>query len=160
MARIKFTGFQDVLAQFERLYGGSPELCKAAMQAGCAVIGNAQKAAIQGIPTDRRKYVPGMRTGILPEAKQALIDSYGIAPIREKGGGYERKTGFDGYNGIRTDRWLKGQPNAMVARSVEAGTSFLRPYKFMDKAAKGAQAQAEQAMQDALDKKASELVGN
>lgn len=159
MAKIKFEGIENVIREFERLYGHSDDLCKAALSAGCAVIGNAQKAAIEGIPTDSRKYVKGMRNGIRPEAKKALIDSYGIAPVKTKNFTYDRKTGFDGYNSIKTDRWPKGQPNAMVARSVETGTSFLKPYRFMDKAAKAAQAEAEAAMQEALDKKASEIVG-
>ena len=160
MAKIKFTGFQEYMRKMEKMYGHSEELCTEALKAGCAVIGNAQKEAIYGIPTDPRIYVDGMRHGILPEAKQALIDSYGIAPVRSKNFVYERKTGFDGYNNIVTKRWPKGQPNDMVARSVESRTSFLPPYKFMDKVARSSQAEAETAMQDAIDKAVNRLWGN
>lgn len=159
MAKVKFTGFQEYMRKMEKMYGQSKELCTDALNAACAVIGNAQKEALYGIPTDSRAYVDGMRHGILPEAKQALIESYGIAPVRTKNFTYERKTGFDGYNDIRTERWPKGQPNAMVARSVESGTSFLPPHKFMDKAARQAQAEAETAMQDAVDKAVKRLWG-
>lgn len=160
MARIKFKGIDDMIDQFERLHRGTPGICKEVLNAGCAVIGNAQKAAIESLPVDRRKYVPGQRNGILPEQKEALVKSYGIAPVKEKNYVYNRKTGFDGYNSIVTKRWPKGQPNAMVARSVESGTSFLAPHPFMDKAAKSARAEAEAAMQAVLDEKAAELVGS
>lgn len=160
MARIKFKGIDDVIDQFERLHRGTPGICKEVLNAGCAVIGNAQKAAIEALPVDNRRYGGKKRNGIRPEQKDALVKSYGIAPVREKNFVYNRKTGFDGYNSIVTKRWPKGQPNAMIARSVESGTSFMAPHPFMDKAARGAKAEAEAAMQAVLDEKAAELVGS
>lgn len=38
---------------------------------------------------------------------------------------YNVKIGFDGYNNIRSKRWPQGQPNQMVARAIESGTSWM-----------------------------------
>ena len=43
------------------------------------------------------------------------------------------KIGFDGYNEVQTKTFPNGQPNALIARSIESGSStrektpFLRP---------------------------------
>lgn len=91
--------------------------------------------ATQALPVEPEGFKhSGRRIGISQAQKDGLIESLGIACIRKDKYGMNVKIGFDGYNSIKTKRWPKGQPNMMVARSVNGGTSFLRPTYFMDKA--------------------------
>lgn len=70
---------------------------------------------------------------LYPLQKQGLQDSLGIARMKATPSGLDVKLGFDGYNDIKTKKYPKGQPNMMIARSVNIGTTWLRPTYFMDR---------------------------
>lgn len=137
MATWKFVGMEDFInlcihseKQLDRTIGRS-------IYPGALVMANALKEATANLVTDdgkgaKHRAGSPKRRGPTPEQKQALIGSFGIAIIRKNVYGYNVKAGWDGYNGIVTARWPKGQPNAMVARSVNAGTSFMSPQPFVD----------------------------
>lgn len=104
---------------------------------GAKIMGDAIKAATAGIPVDDTLFrfsaqYGRLRRGITSRQKKALIDSMGIAEIKKNWFGYNVKIGWDGYNDIVTERWKDGQPNAMIARSLNSGTSFLQKYPFVD----------------------------
>ena len=89
-------------------------------------------------------------TGPNQYQKKGLEDSFGIAPIRNDNGFVNVKLGFDGYNGLKTKRWPNGQPNQMIARSVERGTSWMKANPFMKRALRKARKQAQEAMASRL----------
>lgn len=104
---------------------------------GAKIMGDAIKAATAGIPVDDTLFrfsaqYGRLRRGITSRQKKALIESMGIAEIKKNWFGYNVKIGWDGYNDIVTERWKDGQPNAMIARSLNSGTSFLQKYPFVD----------------------------
>ena len=80
-----------------------------------------------------------------------MIESYGIAKIRKNKFGYNVKCGFDGYNDIVSKRWPNGQPNAMIARSINKGTSFMEAQPFMDTAVSSAEGATVEAMKNQFD---------
>lgn len=80
--------------------------------------------------------------------------------MRDDDGYYNVKIGFDGYNSIRTKRWPKGQPNAMVARSVIRGTSFMAANNFMASAVRKARARALERMRVIVDQKLKAILKN
>ena len=71
-------------------------------------------------------------------------------PIQYYGHGLNTKIGFDGYNDVKTKKYPNGQPNMMIARSINAGTSFRRPYPFVQRCGKNAKLPAEAAMATSL----------
>lgn len=96
-------------------------------------MGNAIKRSILDIEVDdgshhEKRLMKG------PSSKQykGLIESFGIAKMHAGNNGYNVKCGFDGYNSIVTEKYPKGQPNAMIARAVNKGTSFMVAQPFMD----------------------------
>lgn len=95
-------------------------------------MGNAIKKSLKNIKEDSGSHRHGLRKGPTSAQKKALIESYGIAKMHAGSNGYNVKIGFDGYNGIVTKKYPKGQPNAMIARSVNSGTSFMEAQPFMD----------------------------
>ena len=78
--------------------------------------------------------------------------------MRNDGGFRNVKIGFDGYNYVKTKTWPKGQPNAMVARSIESGTSWMSKQPFMRKAESSSKSRCEQAMADTINKELTKIV--
>ena len=89
--------------------------------------------------------------------KQGLLDGLGIASMQEDAGFYNVKIGFDGYNRTRTEKYPQGQPNQLVARGVESGTSWKQKRPFVRPAVTRARKRAEQAMAETLDKEIQKI---
>lgn len=160
MATLEFKGLDEYVKQLNDIQAHTEEYCGKAIYKGADVVADAVKSAIRALPTDNRTYVKdGMKSGPSKGQKAGLINSFGIAKMRQDGTFYNVKLGFDGYNSIKTKAWPKGQPNAMIARSVESGTSFMKPNRFMSRAVNGSKGACEQTMKNTFDKYLTELMG-
>ena len=72
----------------------------------------------------------------------------GIAKMKRKEGGvFDVKLGFDGYNEVKTKKYPNGQPNAMIARSINSGSSYMRRQPFMDMTIRVSKDRAEAAIE-------------
>ena len=116
-----------------------------ALFAGASIVADAARAAIQSLPVGDNP----IRGEIEPEQKDGLLDGLGIASMQLKGTERNVKLGMDGYNS-------KGQPNSMILRSIEAGTSWPngkgRPANpIIKKAVQKTRKQAEEAMVKAFE---------
>ena len=126
MATFQFEGIDNYIAQLQKMYDDTDEIIGAAIYQGAAVVMKSVVSAIENIQTDDRYgTLDDKKKGPTTYQKEGLRRAIGIASLRNDGGFYNVKIGFDGYNGVKTKRWPNGQPNAMVARSVESGTSFM-----------------------------------
>ena len=83
--------------------------------------------------------------------KTGILNALGVAPKRTDGDFVNVKIGVDGYNSIKTKKYKKGQPNAMIVRALESGTSFRTRSPFITKAVRKARRETEKAMADAYD---------
>lgn len=72
----------------------------------------------------------------------------GLAPLKKKQDGWDVKLGFDGYNDIKSSKWKKGQPNAMVARAVNKGTSYMVAQPYMDRTIVATEYKADKAIEE------------
>lgn len=88
--------------------------------------------------------------GVTQYQKKGLIDGFGIASFQERNGFLNVKLGFDGYNKTKGKNGY--QPNVMIARSVESGTSFRKKHPFVAPAVRQARNTAETMMAKELDK--------
>ena len=79
--------------------------------------------------------------------------------MRNDNGFYNVKIGFDGYNSVKTKTWPQGQPNMMVARAVESGTSWMQKQPFMRKAEQSSRSQCEKVMSETVDKEIEKIIG-
>ena len=100
-----------------------------------------------------------MLYGISEEQKQGLINGFGIAPMQNDNGYLHVKLGFDGYNSVKTKNYPNGQPNSVIARSVNSGTSFRQRIPFVDNAVSRAKAAAEEKMIKKLDTEIKDVMG-
>jgi hypothetical protein len=69
------------------------------------------------------------------------------------------KLGFDGYNDVVTDKYPSGQPNQLIARAIESGTSWLQPCHFMSKAQNANKAAVEAKMAETCDAEIAKRTG-
>lgn len=87
------------------------------------------------------------------EQKKGLLDGFGVSPMQDDGGYINVKLGFDGYNRVKTKKYPKGQPNALIARVTESGSSYREKTPFIRPAVNASKKQAEQAGQMKIDEK-------
>ena len=140
MATFKTQGLDKYVAQLERLGKKSDTVISEAVYEMAKVVADEVKANLIALPsvpdTEGLKAFasePQQKIPITKAQKWGLVHSFGIASLRNEGGFIHVKIGFDGYNEVQTKTFPKGQPNALIARSIESGSStrektpFLRP---------------------------------
>lgn len=159
MATFKFKGVNELIAQYEKLDRDADKMIGKAIYNGAAVVMDSVKSSVDGITTDDRFGTPDNPTaGPSTIQKIGLQHALGIAKLRNDNGFRNVKIGFDGYNSVHTKTWPNGQPNMMVARSIESGTSWMQKQPFMRRAEQAARSGCEQAMSDTIDKEIKRIV--
>lgn len=140
MATFKTQGLDKYVAQLERLGKKTDTVISEAVYEMAKVVADEVKANLIALPsvpdTEGLKAfasTPQQKIPITKAQKWGLVRSFGIASLRNEGGFIHVKIGFDGYNEVKTKTFPNGQPNALIARSIESGSStrektpFLRP---------------------------------
>ena len=120
--------------QLQELYQTAPEMIAEAVREGANPVADEIRARLDALPTDDRfvyvhlgERLKGPRT----KQKQGLQHTLGISPIRDDNGYINLKIGFSGYNLLKTYSYPKGQPNPMIAASIENGTSYMQANPFI-----------------------------
>lgn len=161
MAKIQIKTGDEYLVKLSTLsWNVKDRVIGSANYAGAAVVADSVRNEIEALPTDNR-FLKSAGKLIGPSAiqKKGLLASLGVAPMSDDGKGFLNvKIGFDGYNLVRTKRWPKGQPNRMIARSIERGTSFMEANPFMKKAVSKSRKQAISAMKKAADQEIEKIM--
>lgn len=152
MAKLQFKGLEEYEAQLLKLRGLTEQMIGEAIYEGAAIVADEVKKGIESLPIDDR-YATGstMLHGITQEQKQGLLDGFGIASMQNENGYLHVKLGFNGYNSMKTKNFPNGQPNSMIARSVNSGSSFRQRIPFVDNAVTSAKSRAEEKMKQKLD---------
>lgn len=150
MAIIKFTGIDEYVRKLENLASYTDKLIGEAVYKGADVVANETKQALQSLPVDNSTN-KATRTSINQIQKNGLIESFGIAKMRNDNGFLNVKTGFDGYNKLISNSYPMGQPNIMIARALESGTSFMPKNRVISRATNRAKKACEEAMKKSLE---------
>lgn len=148
MARFEFSGIDNYISQLNKLQQSTKDgVVGRTVYAGAAVVADSVRRAIQALPVgDGRAQGGGLVDTVTLPQKAGLLDGFGISQMKDDDGFVNVKLGFAGYNATRTRRYPRGQPNALIARSVNSGTTFRKKTKFVDKAVNSARKAAEAAM--------------
>lgn len=148
MARLDFKGLDVYLDQLSKLEQSTTGLIKRALYDGAAVLADAVRSEVQMIPTTDRNTEP---QAVFEYEKDGLLNSLGIAKMKEKNGYIYTRVDFDGYNRMKSNKYPQGHPNSMIARAINSGTSKRPKNPFMDRAVKKAKAPAQNAMKARFD---------
>lgn len=154
MASWKFEGLDEYLRQLERLQGSSDQAIGKAIYEGAGVVAKACAAAIKALPVSNQYD----SNGITSVQKAGLIEGFGVSHAQTDGYYRNVKLGFDGYNGQKTHKYPNGQPNSMIARSINSGSSYRRKNPFMDKATASSKAACEATMQHVIETEIQKVV--
>lgn len=160
MARFEFGGIDTYIKQLNKLQQSTKDdVVGKTVYAGAAVVADSVRRAIQALPVgDGRAQGGGLVDTVTLPQKAGLLDGFGISRMKDDDGFVNVKLGFAGYNATRTKRYPRGQPNALIARSVNSGTTFRKKTKFVDKAVNSAKKAAEAAMDAACSREIEKIM--
>ena len=157
------SGLDTYIATLEQLAGPALDAdMKRAIYEGAGVMMDAVKAEVNALPVYagfKRGTPENKIEGVSIAQKKGLMDGLGISRMRYDGDFLNAKIGADGYNSVVTWTWPQGQPNAMIVRSLEAGTSFLKRSPIITRAVRKARAKTEKTMADTYDKALRQRLG-
>lgn len=160
MAKITFPGLSDYELMISKLSKGVDDIAGKAIYAGAGIVADAIKENIKDLPIVRgygteKDPLPG---GVTAPQKAGLIDGLGISPMQSDAGYLNVKIGFDGYNATKTEKYPQGQPNQLVARGVESGTSWKKKSPFIRPAINASKQRAEDEMARILDEEIEKVM--
>lgn len=139
------------IADLTKLFNDSEEICKRSAYEGARIVADKCRAGIEGLPVRSYSKRSGMVSGVTASQKEGLLAGLGIAHFRNDGGFINVKIGMDGYNSTRTNQFPNGQPNALIIRSLESGTSFRARNPVITRATNAARGASEAAIQKQMD---------
>lgn len=159
MAKITFPGLRDYELMLSKIEGVTDDMIGHAVYEGAGIVADAVKANIEALPIvtgygTSENPLPG---GVTAVQKAGLREGFGISKLQDDSGYLNVKLGFDGYNRTKTEKYPGGQPNQLVARGVESGTSWKQKKSFIRPAVNKTRKQAEQKMKDVLDEEISKI---
>lgn len=157
---------EGYIHSLESMAQKTDDMVEEAIKPGAGLIADEVRAALMALPRlDRQprsyspkkgkketgKTIPKHKTGKLPAGitdleREGLAKGLGLAPIRKDGSFVNTKLGVDGYNNHKTAQYPQGHPNAMVARSLESGTSYRQKTPFIDNTCRRVKSKAEELM--------------
>ena len=148
MAKFEFKGIDTYIKQLNELQlAAKSTIIGKTVYAGAAVVADKVRAAIQALPEGKES-----------DADTGLLDGFGISPMETEDGYTHVKLGFDGYNSVKTKKYPNGQPNVLIARVVNSGTSFRKKTKFVDKAVTASRKAAEKAMDETCNREIEKVM--
>ena len=165
MATIRFSKLRDYELMLGKIGDASKDICGAAIYEGAKIIADEVKANLESLKTvsDVDAIMAAKKeeaTYLTIRAKIGLMKSFGVTPMqRDRDGIYNVKLGFDGYNDVKTKKWPKGQPNQLIARACESGSSAMIKQPFFREAVQKTKKKAESRMAEVLDEKIKKTGG-
>lgn len=161
--RITFDGLKIYAKDIERLNKNSMSITGKAIYQGAKVIADEVKKNLNNTTTISngqalQAWRKGVRAVLTDSQKKNLIESFGVSKSQNDNGFINVKVGFDGYNDTVTKRWPKGQPNAMIARSLESGSSTFDKQPFVRPAVKAKEKQAIKEMEKVFDEEINKIM--
>lgn len=150
-------GLDSYIAYLRKIDSISSDMVGEAVYDMAKVVADKVRANIEALPAvsnaaNIATYKQGISRLSEPE-KQGLLDGFGVSPIQNNDGYVNVKLGFDGYNSVKTKKYPNGQPNALIARVTNSGSSYRQKTRFVDKAVSSSRKKAEEAGQVKIDEK-------
>lgn len=162
MAKYQFKGLDEYAAYLQRIGANTQEICGKAVYSMADIVADKVRSNIEALPTVTEAealaaYKGKRKAGLTSAQKKGLEEGFGISPMENDKGYWNVKLGFDGYNKVKTKTYPNGQPNAMIARSTESGSSVREKTPFIRTAVSATQKQAVEIAKQVVDKEISKI---
>ena len=160
MARISFSGLDEYTIQLGRVEKNVEKIAGRAIYEGAKIVTDQIAKNIKALPIVDGYGTPEdkLSGGVTTIQKGGLLDGLGIATMQNDAGYINVKVGFDGYNSMKTSKYPQGQPNQLVARGVESGTSWKQKHPFVRPAINASRKRAEAKMAEVLDEEINKIM--
>ena len=156
MAKWTMEGMSEYIAYLQSIAGVTDEAIGAGVYAMAEVVADKVRDNIQALPTvSNEANIATYRQGysrLSDLEKQGLLEGFGVTPMQDDGGYKNVKLGFDGYNSIKTKKYPQGQPNVLIARVTESGSSYRQKTPFMRTAVNASRKEALEKGREAVDR--------
>lgn len=150
-------GLDSYISYLQKIDAVRDEAIGEAVYEMAKVVADSIRSGIQALPTvSNEANIATYKKGysrLSDEEKQGLLDGFGVSPMQDDGGYINVKLGFDGYNSVKTKKYPKGQPNALIARVTESGSSYRKKTPFIRPAVNATRQKAIKAAQVTIDEK-------
>lgn len=158
MAKWTMRGMDEYAAYLQRIGKNTREILGAGVYAMANTVADAVRKNIEALPAKPdiegiEAYRQGRKAQLTISEKKGLQEGFGISPMQNERGYLNVKLGFDGYNKVKTRKYPKGQPNVLIARSVESGSSVREKSPFIRPALRQTQNEALKKGQEAIEEK-------
>ena len=157
----KFTvgkGLNEYLEQLGNLEYQADGMAGQAIFEGAKIVADKIHANIASLPVQNGPVKNGVRRDPTQVEIDGMLAGLGIAKKQVDGGFINVKIGMDGYNDHVTDKYPKGHANAMVARTINAGSTWMNRHPFIDDAVRATKKQAEEAMKEKIEESIKETM--
>lgn len=136
MPKAEIKGLEEFEKTLTHLGADINKITDKALYEGAGIMADEVKNRIEAMSAvDERTniiaYYKGEKQRLSKNQKQGLLKGLGIAPFVYTPNYKDTKIGFDGYNDIKTKKYPNGQPNQLIARVLESGSSYMDKKPFM-----------------------------
>ena len=145
--------------KLEEMGKNAEEMIERAVYPAAGLICDECVSEINSIPVIEKYSRNQLLDGITGEQKAGILKGFGITTFQNNAGFVHVKLGCDGYNSRATERWPNGQPNAMILRSIENGTSFMRARHPINRATLHTRGKAVILMRQTFDEEVRKVMG-
>lgn len=146
-------GLEQLDKMLTELGDKAQDVASGSLYEGAGVMASAMNAGIESIKTEPFRYAPEGKTRLpSPQEKAALQRKIGIARFQKNGSEVDTLVGLKGTGYAQ----IAGKPKAVavIARSINSGTSFMQKQPVIRRA----KSQSQGAAKAAIVKKADELI--
>lgn len=158
MPKMDISGIEQFSSFMQSLEGNAEGIIKMGVYDGAGVVADEVRRAIQALPIDHGRATEERKlNGINELQRQGLLDGFGISGMENKDNFTHVKIGFSGYNSVKTRKFPNGQPNVLIARSIESGSSVIQKKPFVRPAINRVKARATQAVQNTITEEINKL---
>lgn len=147
MARLTYKGVDELADKLMLLGQEGTNMAKAALYEGVAVVADAMRASVGTLPSVTTRPFDGINDS----DREDLAAGIGIARFDDKGDSIDTKISFNGYARRKEKNYPNGVPLAILARSLESGSSLRQKHPFVRPAVQGAKDAAIAAISKKLD---------
>lgn len=155
MAKWIMHGVDDYVAYLQRIGKSTGSIIGEAVYAMAGIVADKVRDSLESLGTvSNAANIATYRQGysrLSDVEKDGLLEGLGISPMQDDSGYRHVKIGFDGYNEVKTKKYPKGQPNALIARVTESGSSYRKKTPFIRPAVQAAEKAAIEAAKEKID---------
>lgn len=156
--KIISSGFDSVIAEFEKIAEESDRICTAAVYKGAGTMADRLKDSVNSLNTEKRR--AHKTNELLPYEKEALQKGLSIAKFEhDKSRDFVgTDITFRGYSDHPTESFPTGMPVRYLARSINAGTSFRSGNRFFGNTVRRNAQRVEKEMAEVIETELQKII--